>query len=61
MLNLQLSIEEINQLLSLLGEQPIKSGLNDLTNKIKKQGEEQLKARASAQADNNITDVVEVA
>jgi len=44
MINLHLSIDETNQLLAFLGEQPIKTGLHDLTQKIKTQGEEQLRA-----------------
>lgn len=43
-IKLVLSIEEINQLLSILGDQPIKSGLAALTAKIKEQGDEQLRS-----------------
>jgi hypothetical protein len=43
-IELKLSVTEVNQLLALLGDQPIKSGLTDLTNKIKTQGDAQLTA-----------------
>ena len=41
-IKLTLSVSEVNRLLALLGDQPIKSGLNDLTTKIKTQGDEQI-------------------
>ena len=59
-INLTLSVEETNQLLALLGDQPIKSGLADLTAKIKGQGDGQLAAANSAIAAggaDGITDV----
>lgn len=47
---LDLTVEEVNQLLNVLGEQPIKSGLSALTSKIKNQGDEQLRISGGADA-----------
>jgi hypothetical protein len=58
-ITLTLSVEETNQLLSLLGDQPIKTGLADLTAKIKGQGDTQL-AHLAANVEN-VTDVTDVA
>ena len=57
-ITITLTVDETNQLLSLLGDQPIKSGLTGLTTKIKAQGDEQL---AKIAADSGITDVTDVA
>jgi hypothetical protein len=47
-IDIKLSVEETNQILTLLGDQAIKTGLADLTTKIKGQGDAQLAAIAAA-------------
>ena len=47
-ITITLSVEETNQLLGLLGDQPIKSNLAALTAKIKAQGDLQLAQAASS-------------
>lgn len=59
-INLQLSVEQTNQLLALLGDQPIKSGLSALTTLIKQQGDTQLAQQSVAPA-SDVTDVTDVA
>jgi hypothetical protein len=52
-IKLALSIEETNQLLAVLGDQPIKSGLTDLTTKIKTQGDAQVASIKTEQVHND--------
>ncbi len=60
-ITLQLNVEETNQLLALLGDQPIKSGLATLTTKIKAQGDMQLaKAAVENEAVNEAAEAVDV-
>jgi hypothetical protein len=54
-ITLTLGLEETNQLLGLLGDQPIKSNLAGLTAKIKAQGDSQL-VQAAASADDGGAD-----
>ena len=43
MMELKLSVEQVNQILAILGDLPIKSGLTGLAVEITNQAQEQLK------------------
>ena len=43
MIELKLSVEQVNQILAILGDLPIKSGLTGLAVEIQQQAQEQLK------------------
>ncbi len=48
-LNIQLSLDDVNRLLTLLGDQTIKSGLSDLTHDIRNQAQAQITTSSTAE------------
>ena len=59
-LSIALTVEETNQILTLLGDQAIKTGLGALAQNIKAQGDEQVAQINRNAANSQVTDVTDV-